>query len=83
MPLSPADLVPVPGRSEVATGPVVAVGQDSVSVSIRPGVTVVVPAKGYAVGEMVVVSMPHGRLAGSQILGRAAGTRAPVRQVVI
>lgn len=72
MPITPSDILhrrPVP---EIATGPVVAVGVGSVSVRIRPDLTVTVATSGaYAAGQMVTAAFPGGNLSAAQVLGGA------------
>lgn len=84
MPITPQSLLPRRALPEVATGPVVAVGVGSVSVRIRPDLTVLVSTSTpYAVGQMVSVAFPGGNLSAAQIIGGAAGSAAVVRQVVV
>lgn len=84
MPLNPSDILPRRAVTEIATGPVVAVGVGSVSVQIRPDLTVLVttPDK-YAKGQMVSVAIPGGNLSAAQIIGGAAGSAPRIRQVVV
>jgi len=84
MPINPSDILPRRPVSEIATGPVVAVGVGSVSVQIRPDVAVLVttPVK-YARGQMVSVAIPGGNLSAAQIIGGASGSAPRIRQVVV
>lgn len=84
MPITPSDILPRRSVPEVATGPVVAVGVGSVSVRVRPGLTVLVSTTvPYAVGQMVSVAIPGGNLSAAQIIGGAAGSAPRIRQVVV
>lgn len=84
MPITPHSLLPRRTVPEFATGPVVALGVGSVSVQIRPGLTVLASTDGpYAVGQMVSVLLPGGNLASPQIIGGAAGSAPRIRQVVV
>lgn len=84
MPLSPSDILPRRQLPELATGPVVAAGAGSVSVRIRPGLTVLVSTQTpYAVGQMVSVAIPGGNLSSPQIIGGAAGSAPKVRYVTV
>lgn len=84
MPVTPQSLLPRRQIPEVATGPVVAVGVGSVSVQIRPGLTVLASTDvPYAVGQMVSVMMTGGNLSSPQIIGGAAGSAPRIRQVVV
>lgn len=84
MPITTQTLLPRRALPEIATGPVVAVGVGSVSVRIRPDLTVLVSTPTpYAVGQMVSVAIPGGNLSAAQIIGGAAGSAAVVRQVVV
>ena len=84
MPITPSSIIPRRPIPEIATGPVVAVGVGSVSVQIRPDLTVLVttPDK-YARGQMVSVAIPNGNLSAAQIIGGAAGSAPRIRQVVV
>ena len=63
MPITPSDILPRRPVPEIATGPVVAVGVGSVSVRIRPDLTVrVSTSTPYAVGQMVSVAIPASAL---------------------
>lgn len=84
MPLTPSDILPARQLPTVSTGPITSVGVGSVSVRIRPDLTVTVATTGaYAVGQMVTVAFPSGNLSAAQIIGGAAGSAAVVRQVVV
>lgn len=84
MPLTPSDILPSRQVPEIATGPVVAVGVGSVSVRIRPDLTVLVTTPNpYAVGQMVSVAIPSGNLSSAQIIGGAAGSAQRVRYVAV
>lgn len=84
MSINPSDILPRRQISEIATGPVVAVGVGSVSVRVRPDLTVLVStSQTYAVGQMVSVVMPGGNLSAAQIIGGAAGSAPRIRQVVV
>lgn len=84
MPLTPSDILPSRQVPEIATGPVVAVGVGSVSVRIRPDLTVLVSTQTpYAVGQMLSVAIPGGNLSAAQIIGSAAGSAPRIRQVVV
>jgi hypothetical protein len=84
MPITPSDILPRRQVPEIATGPVVAVGVGSVSVRIRPDLTVLVSTSTpYAVGQMVSVAIPGGNLSSAQIIGGAAGSAPRIRQVVV
>ena len=84
MPITPSDILPRRPIPEIATGPVVAVGVGSVSVRIRPDLTVLVSTQTpYAVGQMVSVAIPGGNLSSAQIIGGAAGSAPRVRYVAV
>jgi len=84
MPITPSDILPRRPVPEIATGPVVAVGVASVSVRIRPDLTVLVSTSTpYAVGQMVSVAIPGGNLSSAQIIGGAAGSAPRVRYVAV
>ena len=84
MPITPQSILPSRQLQSVATGPVVSTGVGSVSVRIRPDLTVAVATVGtYAVGQMVTVAFPGGNLSAAQIIGGAAGSTPVVRQVVV
>ena len=84
MPITPSDILPRRPVPEIATGPVVAVGVGSVSVRIRPDLTVLVSTSNpYAVGQMVSVAIPSGNLSSAQIIGGAAGSAPRVRYVAV
>jgi hypothetical protein len=84
MPLTPSDILPRRPVPEIATGPVVAVGVGSVSVRIRPDLTVLVSTQlPFAVGQMVSVAIPGGNLSSAQIIGGAAGSAPRVRYVAV
>jgi hypothetical protein len=84
MPITPSDILPRRPVPEIATGPVVAVGVGSVSVRIRPDLTVLVSTSTpYAVGQMVSVAIPGGNLSSAQIIGGAAGSAPRVRYVAV
>jgi len=84
MPLTPSDILPRRPVPEIATGPVVKVGVGSVSVRIRPDLTVLVSTQlPFAVGQMVSVAIPAGNLSSAQIIGGAAGSAPRVRYVAV
>lgn len=84
MPLNPSDIIPRRLVPEIATGPIVAVGVGSVSVQIRPDLTVLVSTQDkFARGQMVSVAIPSGNLSAAQIIGGAAGSAPRIRQVVV
>jgi hypothetical protein len=84
MPISPSDILPRRPVPEIATGPIVTVGVGSVSVRIRPDLTVLVSTSTpYAVGQMVSVAIPGGNLSSAQIIGGAAGSAPRVRYVAV
>jgi hypothetical protein len=84
MPITPSSILPRRSVPEIATGPVVAVGVGSVSVRVRPDLTVLVSTSvPYAVGQMVSVAIPGGNLSAAQIIGGAAGSAPRIRQVVV
>lgn len=84
MPISPSSILPRRQVPEIATGPVTAVGVGSVSVRVRPDLTVLVTTQTpYAVGQMVSVAIPGGNLSAAQIIGGAAGSAPRIRQVVV
>jgi len=84
MPVTPSDILPKRLVPEIATGPVVAVGVGSVSVRIRPDLTVLVSTSTpYAVGQMVSVAIPGGNLSSAQIIGGAAGSAPRIRYVAV
>jgi len=84
MPITPSDILPRRQIPEIATGPVVAVGVGSVSVRIRPDLTVLVSTQlPFAVGQMVSVAIPGGNLSSAQIIGGAAGSAPRVRYVAV
>ena len=84
MPLTPSSILPRRQVPEIATGPVVAVGVGTVSVRIRPDLTVLVSTQNaYAVGQMVSVAIPSGNLSSAQIIGGASGSAPRVRYVSV
>lgn len=84
MPINPSDILPRRPVPEIATGPVVAVDVGSVSVRVRPDLTVLVSTSTpYAVGQMVSVAIPGGNLSAAQIIGGASGSAPRIRQVVV
>lgn len=84
MPITPSDILPRRPVPEIATGPVVAVGVGSVSVRIRPDLTVLVSTPNpFAVGQMVSVALPGGHVASPQIIGGAAGSAPRVWYVAV
>ena len=83
MPITPRSLLPVSQPSELAVGTIISSSPTTVSVELRPGVTVRLPGTGYAAGQRVVLAMPGGRVSGAQIVGPAAGSAQSVRQVVV
>lgn len=84
MPITPSDILPRRPVPEIATGPVVDIGIGSVSVQIRPDLTVLVTTQNkYAKGQMVSVAIPGGNLSSAQIIGGAAGRVPRIRQVVV
>lgn len=84
MPLTPSDILPRRPVPEIATGPVVAVGVGSVSVRIRPDLTVlVITQQKFAKGQMVSVATPGGHLSSAQIIGGAAGSAPRIRYVAV
>jgi len=84
MSITPSDILPRRPVPEIATGPVVKVGVGSVSVRIRPDLTVLVSTSTpYAVGQMVSVAIPGGNLSSAQIIGGAAGSAPRVRYVAV
>lgn len=63
MPITPSSILPRRAVPEIATGPVVAVGVGSVSVHVRPDLTVrVSTSTPYDVRQMVRVAIPGGNL---------------------
>lgn len=73
MPITPQSILPSRQIPTVATGPVTSAGVGSVSVRIRPDLTVTVATSGaYAAGQMVTVAFPGGNLSAAQIIGGAA-----------
>ena len=84
MPITPQSLLPRRQVPEIATGPVVEVGVGSISVRIRPDLTVLVStSQPFAVGQMVSVAIPGGNLSAAQIIGGAAGSAPRVRHVAV
>jgi hypothetical protein len=84
MPITPSDILPRRPVPQIATGPVVKVGVGSVSVRIRPDLTVLVSTSTpYAVGQMVSVAIPGGNLSSAQIIGGAAGSAPRIRYVAV
>lgn len=84
MPITPSSILPRRQVPEIATGPVVAVGVGSVSVRVRPDLTVLVSTQlPFAVGQMVSVAIPGGNLSSAQIIGGASGSAPRIRQVVV
>ena len=74
MSVTPQSILPTRQLPTVATGPIVSTGVGSVSVRIRPDLTVSVATSGtYAVGQMVTVAFPGGNLSAAQVIGGAAG----------
>ena len=60
------------------------VGVGSVSVRVRPDLTVLVSTSTpFAVGQMISVAIPGGNLSSAQIIGGAAGSAPRIRQVVV
>ena len=63
MPITPKSILPRDASTQIATGTVISTGVGSVSVRIRPDLTVAVATSGtYAVGQMVTVAFPGGNL---------------------
>ena len=84
MPITPQSILPSRQLPTVATGSVISTGVGSVSVRIRPDLTVAVATSGaYAVGQMVTVAFPGGTMSAAQIIGGAAGSAPRIRQVVV
>lgn len=84
MPLTPLSILPRRSVPEIATGPVVKVGVGSVSVRIRPDLTVLVSTQNsYTVGQMVSVAIPSGNLSSAQIIGGASGSAPRIRYVAV
>jgi hypothetical protein len=84
MPITPSDILPRRPVPEIATGPVVALRVGSVSVRVRPDLTVLVSTSiPFAVGQMVSVAIPGGNLSSAQIIGGAAGSAPRVRYVAV
>lgn len=83
MALTPHNLIPTAPRTELAVGTVIATGRDTLTVELRPGMPVRLDGAGYSPGELVVVALPGGQVSGAQIVSRASGKRARVRQVVV
>lgn len=84
MPITPSSILPRRQIPEVATGPVSAVGVGSVTVQIRPDLSVVVATPNtYAVGQMVSVVIPGGNLSAAQIIGGASGSAPKIRQLLV
>ncbi len=84
MPITPSSILPKRTIPEIATGPVVAVGIGSVSVRVRPDLTVLVSTSTpYAVGQMVSVAIPGGNLSSAQIIGGASGSAPRIRYVAV
>lgn len=84
MPITSSSILPKRQIPEIATGPIVKVGVGSVSVRIRPDLTVLVSASApYAVGQMVSVAIPGGNLSSAQIIGGASGSAPRVRHVSV
>lgn len=84
MPITTSSILPRRQVPEIATGPVVAVGVGSISVRIRPDLTVLVSTSTpYAVGQMVSVAIPGGNLSSAQIIGGASGNAPRVRYVAV
>lgn len=84
MPIIPSDILPRRPVTEIATGPIVAVGVGSVSVRIKPDLVVAVATdRTLAVGQMVTVAAPGGQWSSAQIIGGAAGSAPRIRQVVV
>lgn len=84
MPITPSSILPRRPAPEIATGPVVAFVVGSVSVRVRPDLTVLISTQtNYAVGQMVSVAIPGGNLSAAQIIGGASGSAPRVRQVVV
>ena len=84
MPITPQSILPRNAPTQIAIGPVTAVGVGSVSVRIRPDLTVLVSTSTpYAVGQMVSVAIPGGVLASAQIIGGASGSAPRIRYVSV
>lgn len=84
MPVTPSSILPRRPIPEIATGPITAVGVGTVTVQIRPGLSVVIATSQiYAVGQMVSVAIPGGVLSSAQILSGASGTAPRIRQVLV
>lgn len=84
MAITPSSILPRRPITEIATGPVVAVGVGSVSVRIKPDLSVAVAAdRTLAVGQMVTVAAPGGQWSSAQIIGGAQGSAPMIRHVVV
>lgn len=84
MPINPSDILPRRPVPEIATGPVVAVRVGSVSLRVRPDLTVLVSTQTtYAVGQIVSVAIPGGNLSAAQIIGGASGSAPRIKHVVV
>lgn len=84
MPLTPSSLIPQRQATEIASGPVIAVGIGMVSVRIRPDLTVAVATQGvHYVGQMVTVAAAGGNWSAAQLLGSATGSTPRIRQVLV
>ena len=84
MAIRPSDIIPKGKLPEIATGPVIKAGVGTVSVRIRPDLTVLVPTSArYAVGQMVSVAIPGGNLSSAQIIGGASGSAPRIRHIAV
>lgn len=84
MPITPSSILPRRAVPEIATGPVVAAGIGSVSVRIRPDLTVLASTSTpFAVGQMVSVAILGGNLGAAQIIGGASGSAPRVRYAAV
>ena len=83
MALTPHRLIPASPRTELAVGTVISTSRDMLVVELRPGMPVRLDGSGYSPGELVVVALPGGQIAGAQIVSRASGRRTRVRQVLV
>lgn len=85
MPITPQSLISPRKIPEVATGPIVSVGNGFVTVRIRQDLTVtaLVGIGSYVEGQVVSVAIPGGNLSAAQVIGPAGGATARVRQICV
>lgn len=85
MTITPQDIISQRQHTEIATGPVAAIGNGFAAVKIRQDLTVtaLVGIGSYVEGQVVSVAIPAGNLSAAQVIGPAGGATARVRQICV